>query len=89
MEANQVIDILRQGLRVAVLISAPLLLFALIAGVLINVFQAVTQITESTLAIVPKMAAILISLLLFSPWMIDIMSDFTVELFESIPTLIR
>lgn len=84
-----VLDILRQGLKVAVMISAPLLLFGLVAGVLINVFQAVTQITESTLAIVPKMIAIVIALVLFSPWILDVMSDFTIDLFENIPNLVR
>lgn len=89
MQSEMVLDILRGGLKVAVMISAPLLLFGLVAGVLINVFQAVTQITESTLAIVPKMIAIVIALVLFSPWILDVMSDFTIELFENIPNLVR
>ena len=76
-------------MRVAVLLSAPLLLFGLVVGVLMNVLQAVTQITETTLAVVPKMAAMLLALIVFSPWMLDVLVDFTTQLFESIPSLIR
>ena len=89
MHAEQVLDITRQALKVAVLLSAPLLLFGLVTGVLINIFQAVTQITETTIAIIPKILAIIFALLLFSPWMIDIITSFTTELFESIPHVVR
>ena len=61
MQTEQILDITRQAMRVAVLLSAPLLLFGLVVGVLMNVFQAVTQITETTVAVVPKMAAMLLA----------------------------
>jgi flagellar biosynthesis protein FliQ len=89
MQTEQILDITRQAMRVAVLLSAPLLLFGLVVGVLMNVLQAVTQITETTLAVVPKMAAMLLALIIFSPWMLDLLIDFTTQLYESIPTLIR
>lgn len=89
MQTEQILDITRQALRVAVLLSAPLLLFGLVVGVLMNIFQAVTQITETTVAVVPKMAAMLIALVIFSPWMLDVITDFTIQLFESIPSVIR
>lgn len=89
MGSEQVLDITRAAMRVAVLLSAPLLAFGLIVGVITNIFQAVTQISETTLAVVPKIAAILLALVLFSPWMLDVISDFTIQLFESIPTAIR
>ncbi len=89
MQTEQILDITRQAMRVAVLLSAPLLLFGLVVGVLMNVLQAVTQITETTLAVVPKMAAMLLALIIFSPWMLDILMDFTTQLFESIPSMIR
>ncbi|NBX69150.1 MAG: flagellar biosynthetic protein FliQ [Proteobacteria bacterium] len=89
MQTEQILDITRQAMRVAVLLSAPLLLFGLVVGVLMNVLQAVTQITETTLAVVPKMAAMLLALIVFSPWMLDVLVDFTTQLFESIPSLIR
>jgi flagellar biosynthetic protein FliQ len=89
MQTEQILDITRQAMRLAVLLSAPLLLFGLVVGVLMNVLQAVTQITETTLAVVPKMAAMLLALIIFSPWMLDVLIDFTTQLFESIPSMIR
>jgi len=89
MGSEQVLDITRAAMRVAVLLSAPLLVFGLVVGVITNIFQAVTQISETTLAVVPKIAAILFALVLFSPWMLDVITDFTVQLFESIPQIIR
>lgn len=89
MGTDQVLDITQQAVKVAVLISAPLLLFGMVVGILVNIFQAVTQITETTLAVVPKMLAMLVALLLFSPWMLDTITHFTVELFENIPSAVR
>lgn len=89
MQSDQVLEIIRQAVRVAVLLSAPILAFGLVVGVLTNVFQAVTQISETTLAVVPKFAAMLIALLIFSPWMLDMIMDFTTQLFESIPSVVR
>ncbi len=89
MQSDQVLEIIRQAVRVAVLLSAPILAFGLVVGVLTNVFQAVTQISETTLAVVPKFAAMLIALLIFSPWMLDMIMDFTTQLFESIPSIVR
>ena len=89
MQTEQILDITRQAMRVAVLLSAPLLLFGLVVGVIMNILQAVTQISETTLAVVPKMAAMLLALIIFSPWMLDVLIDFTTQLFESIPSMIR
>lgn len=89
MGTEQVLDITRQAMKVAVLLSAPVLVFGLVVGLLTNVMQAVTQISESTLQVIPKILAMLLALFLFSPWMIDILVDFTTQLFESIPTVIR
>lgn len=89
MQPEQVLDITRQALKVSVLLAGPLLIFGLVIGVVVNVFQAVTQITETTLTVVPKLVAILLALLLFSPWMIDVMTDFTVQMFENIPHVVR
>ncbi|MCX6103664.1 MAG: flagellar biosynthesis protein FliQ [Bdellovibrionales bacterium] len=89
MQTEQILDITRQAMRLAVLLAAPLLIFGLVVGVLMNVLQAVTQITETTLAVVPKMAAMLLALIIFSPWMLDLLVDFTTQLYESIPTMVR
>jgi flagellar biosynthetic protein FliQ len=89
MQAEQVLDIFRQAIKVALMLAGPLLIFGLITGVLINIFQAVTQITESALSVIPKMVAMLLALVLLAPWMTDVITDFTVQLFESIPQAIR
>jgi len=89
MTQEIVLDILRQALKTAVLLSAPLLLFGLVVGIITNIFQAVTQLSETTLAVVPKFAAMLLAFLIFSPWMLDIITDFTTELFQNIPSAVR
>ncbi len=89
MQNEMILDITRGALKTVVLLSAPMLVFGLVVGVMTNVFQAVTQITENTLSFVPKLAAMMIALVLFSPWMLDIIIDFTTQIFESIPSAIR
>ena len=89
MGTEQVLDITRQAMKVAILLSAPVLVFGLVVGLFTNVLQAVTQISESTLQVIPKMLAMLLALFLFSPWMIDVISDFTTQLFEAIPSIVR
>jgi len=89
MGTEQVLDITRQAMKVAILLSAPVLVFGLVVGLFTNVLQAVTQISESTLQVIPKLLAMLLALFLFSPWMIDLITDFTTQLFEAIPTIVR
>ena len=89
MSPENVLDITRQALKVAVLLCGPVLAFGLVVGVITNVLQAITQISETTLQVIPKFTAMLLALVLFSPWMIDVISDFTIQLFESIPNIIR
>ena len=89
MGTEQVLDITRQAMKVAILLSAPILIFGLVVGLMTNVMQAVTQISESTLQVIPKILAMLLALFIFSPWMIDIMTDFTTQIFEGIPAAIR
>jgi flagellar biosynthetic protein FliQ len=89
MNTEQVLDITRQAMKVALMLSAPILLFGLVVGVMTNVFQAVTQMSETTLSIVPKLLAIILAFVIFSPWMLDTLTDFTTQLFESIPLIIR
>ena len=86
--ATLVIDIGRQAVEITLLISAPLFVAALVTGLLISIFQAATQINESTLSFVPKLVIIFITLIVGGPWMITIMTDYMRRLFEAIPTLI-
>ena len=82
-----VVAIGREALMLTVMISGPLLLFALIVGLTISIFQAITQIQEMTLTFVPKILAVALALLIFLPWMINMATDFARHMFELIPTL--
>jgi len=79
----------REALLMVLLISAPLLGFALLVGVIISIFQAVTQIQEMTLTFVPKILAVLIALIAFGPRIIRIMLNFTSTLFLNLPTYMK
>ncbi len=83
MNPDDVVAIGRQALEITVLLSSPLLLTALVVGVLISLVQAVTQIQEQTLTFVPKFLAILVVFILTLPWAMDIMLRYATELFLS------
>jgi flagellar biosynthetic protein FliQ len=82
MDHAMVLDVIRETVKVSLLLSAPLLGFGLVMGLIVSVFQAVTQINEATLTFVPKILAIIGALVLFSPWMIDVMTRFTTDIFQ-------
>jgi len=83
-----IVGLLQQALEVTLLISAPLLLAALLTGLVVSVFQAATQINEMTLSFIPKLLAIFATLVLAGPWMLNVMVDFMRRLFSAIPGLI-
>ncbi|MFW5856058.1 MAG: flagellar biosynthesis protein FliQ [Bacillota bacterium] len=83
-----VIDIGREALYTVLIIIAPVLGFGLITGLLVAILQATTQIQEQTLAFVPKIMAVLISIGIFGPWMLTTVIDFVENLFENIPNYI-
>ncbi|MCG8383307.1 MAG: flagellar biosynthesis protein FliQ [Gammaproteobacteria bacterium] len=89
MDPDMVIEMGRQALRVTSLISAPILLSALAVGLLVGMFQAATQINESTLSFIPKLIILVVSLFLAGPWMLELLLSYTRELFESIPMALR
>jgi len=88
MTPQTVMEIGRQALEVTLLVSAPLLMAALIVGLIISIFQAATQINESTLSFIPRLVAMFITLIFAGPWMLQLMIDYIRRLFESIPSLI-
>ncbi|MRR49963.1 MAG: flagellar biosynthesis protein FliQ [Rhodocyclaceae bacterium] len=88
MTPTTVIEIGRQAVEITLLISAPLFIAALVTGLLVSVFQAATQINESTLSFVPKLVVMFITLLIAGPWMITLMTDYMRRLFEGIPGMI-
>ena len=88
MTPNTVMEIGRQAIEVTVLIAAPMLVAALVVGLIISIFQAATQINEATLQFVPKLVVMLLVLLLAGPWMLQYLMDYIQRLFTSIPQLI-
>jgi len=89
MTPELVIQLARRSFEAALLMSAPLLLFSLVVGLLISVFQAVTSINEATLAFAPKIVAVMIAMIIFFPWMMTYMSDFTREIYSFIAIMRR
>lgn len=84
MTETQFIDLLQQTVWLMLLLSAPILLSSLVVGVIISIFQAVTQIQESTLAFVPKILISMLVLLLTGPWMVQTMITHTQHFFETL-----
>ncbi len=79
----------REALLLTLLVAAPLLGLALIVGVLISIFQAITQIQEMTLTFIPKIIVILLALIVFGPWMLRLMINFTTNLFLNLPNYMK
>ena len=88
MTPTTVIAIARHAIEIMLMISMPLFIAALATGLIISIFQAATQINESTLSFVPKLVVIILTILITGPWMLTVMTDYIRELFESIPSLI-
>ncbi len=89
MNPDTVVHIGAQTLRMVLLLSLPMLAVALVVGVAISLFQAVTQIQEQTLTFVPKIVAVFLVMALAAPWLVRTMVQFTRQLMESIPGLLR
>ena len=85
MTPQMVVAIGREALTVTLLVAAPMLIFGLVIGLIISIFQAVTQINEMTLTFVPKILAVALALLLFLPFMIN---SLTRHMFDLIPGLV-
>ena len=88
MTPQSVITIGQQALYVMLVLSAPLLLVALVVGLVVSILQAATQINEMTLSFIPKILAVFTVLVLAGPWMIKLIVDFTRELFGNIPLML-
>jgi len=87
MDIAMVVDLGREALWVAVIIAGPLLGIALIVGLLIGIIQAATSINEMTLSFIPKIAALVLVLVVLGSWQISVIVDFTRRIFERIPTM--
>jgi flagellar biosynthetic protein FliQ len=89
MSEALVVGTMRQAIELAMLVSLPMLLAGLIAGVLVSVFQTVTSIQDNVLAFIPRAAAIFVTFALTFPWMLRLVTGFSQRLFERLPELIR
>ncbi len=83
------IGVMRQAVEMAVLVTAPLLLAGLVAGVLVSIFQTITSIQDNVLAFIPRAAAIFVVFALTFPWMLRQMASFATELIRRLPELAR
>jgi flagellar biosynthesis protein FliQ len=89
MTPEMVMSIAERALIITLMLAAPMLVTALITGLVIGAFQAATQINEMTLSFIPKLAAIAVTLVLAGPWMIKVFVSYTRELFNSIPGMVN
>lgn len=79
----------KETIWVVLMVAAPILASGMIIGLAISLFQAVTQIQEMTLTFVPKIVVVMFSLLFFSPWMMELLINYTTHMITSIPDYIR
>jgi flagellar biosynthesis protein FliQ len=89
MTPETVMTIGSRALEITLMLAGPLLLVALITGLIVGAFQAATQINEMTLSFIPKLLAIALAMVAAGPWMLKVLISYTRELFESIPGLIN
>ena len=89
MSEALVVGIVRQAIELAILVSLPMLLAGVVAGVLVSVFQTVTSIQDNVLAFIPRAAAIFLTFALTFPWMLRLMSGFARQMVVNLPTLVR
>ncbi|MFZ5966577.1 MAG: flagellar biosynthesis protein FliQ [Bacillota bacterium] len=89
MSEGLIIEIFQQAMYIIILLSAPMLLTGLLVGLLVSIFQATTSIQEATLAFVPKIVAVFISFIVFGPWLLNTIVDYTEELFFNLSKFIQ
>jgi flagellar biosynthesis protein FliQ len=89
MTPEMVMTVGQRALEMTLLLAAPLLVVALVTGLVIGAFQAATQINEMTLSFIPKLIATATTLVIAGPWMLKLIVGYTRELFESIPMMIN
>ena len=88
MTPETIMSIARQALQVTILLAMPCLLVGLVIGLAVGIFQAATQINESTLSFIPKLIGVALVLLIAGPWMLKLITEYTRQLFISIPSML-
>jgi flagellar biosynthetic protein FliQ len=88
MNQDTVVNLASQAMDLAFKVAGPLLLVALAVGLLVSIFQAVTQIQEQSLTLIPKIVGVAVVIVVLGPWMLGQLVDYTANLYSSIPTLV-
>ena len=89
MSADFVVGFARGAIEMTLMLALPMLGIGLLVGLLVGIFQATTQIQEMTLTFIPKIVAVFIALIVFAPWILGKILDYTTNLITNIPTYIR
>lgn len=89
MSQGEIIKLAQEAMTLVLMLASPMLGFGLLVGLIVSIFQATTQIQEATLAFVPKIVAVLIAFIVFGPWILNRIIDFTQHLFMNINTYIH
>ncbi|WP_306547018.1 flagellar biosynthesis protein FliQ [Desulfobulbus sp.] len=87
MTQEDVVHIGKQAIETVLLTSAPMLIAALVIGLVISIFQAATQINEQTMTFIPKIVGVFVALLFFGPWMMELLITFTIGIISQIATV--
>ncbi len=88
MTPESVMTLGQNAMQVTLMISAPLLLAALVTGLVVSIFQAATQINEMTLSFIPKLLVLFATLVLAGPWMLSVMLDYMRQMFQDLPGMV-
>jgi len=80
MNESDILKLAQDSIKVVLMIASPMLIFSLLIGLIVSIIQAVTQIQEATLSFVPKIVAVFLSLILFGPWILQVITEFTTNL---------
>jgi flagellar biosynthetic protein FliQ len=89
MTPETVMSLSHHAMIVALMLAAPLLLTALAIGLLVSLFQAATQINEMTLSFIPKILGVCLAVIIAGPWLLQVIVNFTTELFRALPGLVH
>jgi flagellar biosynthetic protein FliQ len=89
MNEDLVLKLSQEALKTTAMLAAPLLISTLVVGLIVSIFQALTQINEATLTFVPKMIVIALIIVLAGPWMLDVLTHYTINLFEGLAMMVR
>ncbi|GGC23490.1 flagellar biosynthesis protein FliQ [Pseudoduganella buxea] len=88
MTPETVMSMGRHAMEITLMVAAPLLLVALVIGLIVSIFQAATQINEQTLSFIPKLVGVFVALVVAGPWMISVLTDYMREIFGGIPNMV-